>query len=110
MKVVSGGQTGADQAGLRAAKAAGIETGGWAPLGWETEDGPAPWLASFGLEECPRRGYQARTEANSRDSDGTLWFGSTDRQGYGATVAACRKHGKPCLIVEEGVTFNPASP
>ena len=53
-KVVSGGQTGADQAGLRAARAAGIETGGWAPKGWETEEGPAPWLSDYGLKECPR--------------------------------------------------------
>ena len=103
-KVVSGGQTGADQAGLRAARVAGVETGGWAPLGWETEDGPAPWLASFGLVECPKRGYPARTEANARDSDGTLWFGSTDSTGFRAAVAACRKHGKPYFIVEEGVT------
>jgi hypothetical protein len=36
-KVISGGQTGADQAGRRAARAAGIPTGGWAPLGWKTE-------------------------------------------------------------------------
>jgi hypothetical protein len=32
-RLISGGQTGADQGGLRAARAAGIETGGWAPLG-----------------------------------------------------------------------------
>jgi len=60
--IVSGGQTGADQAGLRAAKAAGIETGGWAPHGWTTEKGPAPWLADYGLAECPIPGYPARTD------------------------------------------------
>ena len=35
--IVSGGQTGADQGGLEAAKEAGIRTGGWAPdkfVGW----------------------------------------------------------------------------
>ena len=42
--VISGGQTGVDQAALRAARTAGIPTGGFAPLGWSTEDGPAPWL------------------------------------------------------------------
>jgi hypothetical protein len=31
-KVISGGQTGVDQAALRAAKACGIPTGGWAPI------------------------------------------------------------------------------
>jgi hypothetical protein len=55
-KVVSGGQTGADQGGLRAARLAGIPTGGWAPKGWlvESSDGnrdvAAPWLGPlFGL-------------------------------------------------------------
>lgn len=103
-KVVSGGQTGADQAGLRAARAAGIETGGWAPLGWETEGGPAPWLSEFGLKECPGPGYRARTEANARDSDGTLWFGHVDSQGFRTTLRACRRLKKPWLIVEEEVT------
>jgi hypothetical protein len=36
-RVVSGDQTGADQGGLRAARAAGIPTGGWAPKGWLVE-------------------------------------------------------------------------
>jgi hypothetical protein len=62
-RVISGGQTGVDQAGLRAARAAGIATGGFAPKGWliESEDGrhnvPAPWLAEYGLVECPEPGY-----------------------------------------------------
>jgi hypothetical protein len=77
-KIVSGGQTGAAQAGLRAARAAGLETGGWALKGWATEDGPALWLADFGLVQCRRPGYPPRTEANARDSDGTIWFGSQD--------------------------------
>lgn len=48
--VISGGQTGVDQAALRAARASGIVTGGFAPKGWATEDGPAPWLGSeYGL-------------------------------------------------------------
>jgi hypothetical protein len=76
--VISGGQTRADQAALLAARRYGIETGGWAPLGWMTEDGPAPWLADFGLVECPEPGYPARTTADVRDSDGLLWFGATD--------------------------------
>lgn len=103
-KVVSGGQTGADQAGLRAARAAGFETGGWAPKGWLTEDGADPTLAGYGLTECPKKGYPARTEANARDSDGTLWFGSTGSPGCRATFAACRRHAKPVLIVEDGTT------
>lgn len=103
-KVVSGGQTGADQAGLRTARATGLEKGGWAPKGWETEDGPAPWLPEYGLVECPKKGYPARTEANARDSDGTIWFGSTDSSGCKATFAACRRFEKPVFIVEEEKT------
>jgi hypothetical protein len=38
--VISGGKTGADQAGWRAAEACGIETGGWMPLHFQTENGP----------------------------------------------------------------------
>jgi hypothetical protein len=41
-RVISGGQTGADQAGWRAARAYGIPTGGWMPLGFLTETGPRP--------------------------------------------------------------------
>ena len=52
-KVVTGGQAGADQGALRAARAAGIATGGYALAGWVTEAGPAPWLAFFGLVELP---------------------------------------------------------
>src|SRR5262249_34268512 len=36
-RVITGGQTGADQAAPRAARGAGIATGGWAPKGWVTE-------------------------------------------------------------------------
>jgi hypothetical protein len=35
-RVISGGQTGADQAGWRAARAAGIPTGGFMPKGFLT--------------------------------------------------------------------------
>jgi hypothetical protein len=35
-----------------AARACGIPTGRWAPRGWLTEAGPAPWLADWGLVEC----------------------------------------------------------
>jgi hypothetical protein len=74
-RVISGGQTGADQASLRATRAAGIATGGFAPQGWLTNDGPAPGLAGWGLVQCPEPGYPSRTRANVRDSDATLWFG-----------------------------------
>jgi hypothetical protein len=54
-KLISGGQTGADRAGLEAAKALGIATGGTAPKGWRIENpdgtsGSDPSLAEFGCE------------------------------------------------------------
>jgi hypothetical protein len=96
--VISGGQTGVDQAALRAARAAGIATGGWAPRGFLTEDGPAPWLAGFGLKEAARPGYPARTGLNVRQSDATLLFhgGGT---GSALTVLECQRQGKPLRVL-----------
>jgi Circularly permutated YpsA SLOG family len=39
-KIVSGGQTGADQAALDAAIELGFPHGGWVPKGRKTESGP----------------------------------------------------------------------
>lgn len=39
-KIISGGQTGADQGGLRAGRLLHLETGGTAPHNWMTEQGP----------------------------------------------------------------------
>ena len=41
-KIVSGGQTGVDRAGLAAAMSFSIQTGGWAPMGRIAEDGVVP--------------------------------------------------------------------
>ena len=75
-KVISGGQTRADQAGLIAAARFGIATGGWMPKGCRTLAGPNPELAArFGLREHPSEDYPPRTELNVLRSSGTLWFG-----------------------------------
>jgi hypothetical protein len=103
-RVISGGQTGADQAALRAARAAGIATGGTAAQGWETEAGPAPWLADYGLVECDRPGYPARTEANVRAADGTLWFGDPTSPGGRLTIGWCGTCSKTYCLVKEGLT------
>jgi hypothetical protein len=109
-KVISSGQTGADQGALRAARACGIPTRGWAPLGYlvETPDGrgdvAAPFLTTWGLIECLELGYAARTRANVRDSDATLWPGDWNSPGGKATLDACRIQDKPFLIVFRGAT------
>ena len=41
-KIVSGGQSGADQGGLDAAIELGIPHGGWCPKGRKSEDGVIP--------------------------------------------------------------------
>jgi hypothetical protein len=110
-RIVTGGQRGADQAGWRAAKAAGIPTGGWMTRGFLTEaanghgDEPHPEFADlYGAREIPSTRYADRTEANARDSDATLWFGSADTSGDRATLGACRRLGRPHMLVVEGQT------
>lgn len=79
-RVISGFQSGADIAGIRAAKAAGIATGGWLPKGYLTEDGPRPeYLELYGAKEYPggttvASRYRVRAIANVKDSDATLCF------------------------------------
>jgi hypothetical protein len=96
-KVISGGQTGADQAGLRAAKAFGIPTGGWMPLGFTTLAGPRPeFYDLYGMREFNCAGYAPRTWANVRDSDGTLRFACNfSSSGEMCTLKAINYHRKP---------------
>ena len=53
-KIVSGGQTGADRAGLDFAIEHGIPHGGWCPKGRLAEDGPTV-ARSLQLEGNPKR-------------------------------------------------------
>lgn len=71
IKIVSGGQTGADRAGLDAAIELGLEYGGWVPLGRKAEDGAVPECYT-GMSESRSADYRERTKANVRDSDATL--------------------------------------
>jgi hypothetical protein len=97
-RLISGGQTGADQEGLFVARELGIETGGTATLGWRTEDGPAPWLAEYGLVEDDSAEYGARTDKNVRDSDGTVIFGSINEPGTRRTIYTCLRLEKPYRV------------
>ncbi len=74
-KVISGGQTGADRAGLIAAKAAGYATGGCMPLKFKAQDGYHPEFADlYSVTEHASSHYAPRTFKNVRDSDGTVRF------------------------------------
>ena len=95
-KVISGGQSGVDQAALRAALIVGIPTGGWAPRGYMTLEGPKPdLLRSYGLVALPG-GYAQRTEQNVRVSDGTLRIASNFKSaGEKLTKMMTMEHNKP---------------
>ena len=97
-KVVSGGQTGADRAGLEAARELGIATGGFAPRGYRTENGPDPTLKQFGLTETETSGYSRRTELNVLNSSGTVWFGDPTSPGGRLTLNCARDLAKPFII------------
>jgi hypothetical protein len=111
-RVISGGQTGVDQAALRVAASLGIAIGGWCPPGRVSEDGTIP--ASFPLTETPDdRSADApeiprsqRTEWNVRDSDGTLLLclgplADADA-GTRFTADCATRFGKPCFVADPG--------
>ena len=101
VKIISGGQIGADQAGLRAAKQAGLETGGWVPRGCLTLDGPAYWLKTlYGCQEHISDKYPPRTFANVRDSDATIRFAyDFHSPGERCTLRAIQMYHKPYLDI-----------
>jgi putative molybdenum carrier protein len=98
-KIISGGQTGADQGALDAAIKLGIPHGGWIPKGRLTENGPLP--DKYNLIEMPTRSYPERTKKNIRESDGTLILSHgrlTGGSGY--TKKWALKYGKPMLHID----------
>lgn len=99
MRVVSGGQTGADRGALDAAIELGLEHGGWCPRGRRAEDGVIP--PRYRLREHPSPRYAARTDANVRDSDGTLLVTRGAPSGGSAlTAARAAAHARPLLHVD----------
>lgn len=98
-KIIAGGQSGADEGALRAAKILGIPTGGWIPRGFRTEKGSAPWLkAWYGLKEMPTEGYRPRTIRNLMEADGTVVWGNCQSAGSAATLTLLRKAEKPLIV------------
>lgn len=98
-KIISGGQTGADRAGLDAAIDLGFDYGGAVPKGRLTEDGTLD-LKYDRMTEMTTKNYPARTERNITDSDATLLF-TFDKLGSGSalTVKLARKHQRPFLHI-----------
>jgi len=98
-KIVSGGQTGVDQAALVAAIALGVDHGGWCPAGRRSERGRIP--AVFRLTETFERNYTVRTEKNVIDSDATMiLFRNELTGGTLLTERLTLKHNRPLLCVD----------
>jgi hypothetical protein len=110
--VISGGQTGVDQAALRAARQCGLSCAGWCPPGRESEAGTIP--PEFPLRETPTERSQdardlprsLRTEWNVRDSDATLILrprscGAAD-PGTEWTRRCVTRYGRVLLVCDPG--------
>jgi hypothetical protein len=108
-KIISGGQTGVDQAALDVAIDLGIPHGGWIPKGRKTEDGTLP--AKYQLREMPTSSYPKRTEQNVIDSDGTLIISHGRLTGGSLfTFKMAKQHRRPCLHIDlsKGTAFEDA--
>jgi hypothetical protein len=98
-KIISGGQTGADRAGLDFAIHAGLKHGGYVPRGRKAEDGRID--ERYNLAELSTSSYPARTRKNIEESDGTVIFSLERRLSDGTklTRELADKLGKPVLHI-----------
>jgi len=99
-KIISGGQTGADRAGLDVAINLGIPYGGSIPAGRRTEDGTLP-ERYYKIIELKSKSYPVRTEKNVVDADATVVF-TYSKMGSGSalTIRLANQHDKPCLHID----------
>jgi len=102
IRIVSGGQTGADRSALDWALTHGVACGGWCPRGRRAEDGPLH--PRYPLAETPSADYAQRTDWNVRDSDATVIFSLSARLSGGSRVTRERAlhWRKPCLHLHPG--------
>ncbi len=107
VRVVSGGQTGADQAGWRAAERLGYLTGGWMPHNFRTEDGHHPEFAKrYNARALQNGSYQERTKLNIVESHGTLIFGNVNEPGSLLTFVTCKQMRRPRMVVSDADLLN----
>src|SRR5271169_2276250 len=98
-KIISGGQTGADRAGLDFAIETGRDHGGYVPRDRKAEDGRID--ERYNLVELSTSSYPARTRRNIEESDGTVIF-SLERLPSGGTKLTwehANKLRKPVLHI-----------
>lgn len=99
MKIISGGQTGADRAGLDAAITLGLDYGGYLPKGRRTERGPLSPKYSR-MVELDSESYPHRTLKNVLAADATLLFSVGKASGGTAlTLRMAQQNHKPHLHI-----------
>jgi putative molybdenum carrier protein len=102
VKIISGGQTGADRAAWDAAIEANVEYGGWVPRGRMAEDGPIDDRYR-NLHEASIVDPDLRTEWNVRDSDATLILSHGPLEGGSeSTRRLAAQYGRAWLWVDLG--------
>src|SRR3954469_10970644 len=112
--VTTGGQTGADQAGWRAAKRLGLATGGWMPMGFRTEGRPddeglpgpdeshPEFAEMYGARAHESLEYRLRTRANLEEADALAWFGDPLSRGGRLTIPLAGIVGIPSCVIQLG--------
>jgi hypothetical protein len=102
LRIISGGQTGADRAALDWATTHRFPRGGWCPKGRLAEDGVID--PKYRLKETPSASYAERTEWNIRDADGTVLFSMREQLAGGSLLTAnlARRNRKPFLHLVHG--------
>lgn len=102
-KIISGGQTDADQAALDSAIKLDMPHGGWIPRGRITETGPLP--DEYKLQEIPDDSYPSHTEQNVIDSDGTVIITHGKRNNVSDYVREmAEKHGRAWIQIDLDIT------
>lgn len=110
-KIISGGQTGVDQAAVDAAMKRGVSYGGWCPQGRINENGKIDvkyvrFIEVDGEFSSDKENYDTRTIRNIQDSDGTLiivpaWpLPAQIKDGTLLTIAAVETNKKPHLVIK----------
>ncbi len=98
-KIISGGQTGVDQAALDVAIKLDIPHGGWIPKGRLTENGVLD--DKYQLKEMETANYNKRTEQNVIDADGTLIISRGELTGGSEyTREMVINHNRPWLHID----------
>jgi len=108
-KIISGGQTGVEQAALDVAFKLDIPHGGRIPKDRKTED--ATLSKKIRVKEMGNTSYPGRIDKNVVDSDGTLIFTHGALSGRASLAHKVAKtHGRPCSHIDLNQTnaFNAA--